>query len=249
MIETPAREYHIDRPFYQADFHYYYPDIIKLIEPDSSILDIGCGNGILLEQLRDSYNCNVTGIDINLHAIFSCQSKNIPCYQLDIEENIPSFLDTFDYLLLTASLEHLIDPRIALNKISKLLNKNGHIIIAVPNFSFFLWRLYYLRGKNAKKFNYPQEKTSFMGIQSDGHLQFFTKETLEYLLNITGYTPTKWIYCRDKANISLNKNNFKGNFQSTRQFIHNKLWVTLYNSLPEIEIFSKLLIVKAQKNG
>jgi len=47
----------------------YYPASIKLFLPDNSVLEMGCGRGGLLEYLRDTKNCTVTGLDISADAV------------------------------------------------------------------------------------------------------------------------------------------------------------------------------------
>lgn len=184
-IFSEAREY------YKHDWHDYYPTVIRLVPPNSYVLDIGCGRGGLLEYLRDEKNCQVIGLDISHDAIKICKEKSIKVIKCDLEEEkIPG---TYDVIILSAVIEHLIDPLSVLNKVKDNLNENGCIIVGVPNFSHLMARIQYLLGKNVKRFG-DDEKDVKLGIEPPGHIQFFNKATLSYLLERTGYEPIGWSY-------------------------------------------------------
>lgn len=233
MTEKPSH-FHKDRPFYQADEQYYYKNILELITPGSKILDAGCGRGGLMETLKNR-GCEVSGFDISPDAIRICDQKGLDVWQDDLD-NLQKLSGHYDYCLVIATLEHITDPRHVLKTLKPHCN---HIIVAVPNFSLVTWRIYYLMGKNAKKYTTPLERAPFLGIQSDGHLQFFNQPILQHLLEITGYRVEKWNNARWKYDGSNHTGiTHKGPFKAIRKLI--------MNSLPANNLFATLLIVKAR---
>jgi 2-polyprenyl-3-methyl-5-hydroxy-6-metoxy-1,4-benzoquinol methylase len=181
------------RPYYQQEWHEYYTPVIKLVPSDCSVLDIGCGRGGLSEYLRDKKNCQVTGLDISDDSVKICEGKRIKVIKADVEkDNIPG---TYDVIILSAVLEHLLDPLSGLETLRDNLNKNGIIIIGVPNFSDILSRIQYFRGKNIKRYGDSREDAR-LGIQSPGHIQFFNQPSLTHILKKTGYKPIEWSYLK-----------------------------------------------------
>ena len=187
------------KDYYQQDWHDYYPTVLKLVPPNCSVLDLGCGRGGLLAHLRDKKNCQVKGVDISDEAVEICLEKGIEVIKCDVEvDEIPG---RYDAIILSAVLEHLIDPPSVLNKLRSNLNDNGSLIVGVPNFSDIVSRIQYLRGKNVKRFGDNQEDME-LGIQPLDHIQFFNKASLTYLLERAGYKPIEWNY--HKSSFSKN---------------------------------------------
>ena len=99
--------------------------IEKWIPQNTKVLDLGCGNGDLLEHLKDSKNVNGFGIEIDISKANRCLKRNIPVMQCDIDEGIKEFDDLdFDVTIMANSIQCLKDPNLALQNIlniSKLL--------------------------------------------------------------------------------------------------------------------------------
>jgi methionine biosynthesis protein MetW len=225
--------FHKETYYYQQDWQDYYPTIIKLVRPNTHVLDIGCGKGGLLQYLRDTIDCRVTGLDVSDDAVTACKEKNIEAIKCDVEEDdIPG---TYDVIILSAILEHLIDPLEVLYKLRDNLNDNGELIIGVPNFSHLLARLSYLRGKNVKRFS-DNEKEYKLGGQPAGHIQFFNKSSLSFLLNECQYQPVQWSY-------------HKSVFSRQSKPINRVMWEWMACKLYTIDhpLFSLFIAVEARK--
>jgi len=96
-----------------------------------SILDVGCGNGDYLNQLSKKYK--KTGIDIKI------DNKKSKLIQADFLKY--KFSKKFDVINFSHSLEHLINPQLAITRAHSLLNKNGVVIISLPvvdSYSFII---------------------------------------------------------------------------------------------------------------
>ena len=225
------------REYYKCSWQNYYPTVIRLVPPKSYILDIGCGRAGLLQYLRDKKNCNVTGLDLSDDVIKICKDYNIKVIKCDLEEDeIPG---TYDVIILSAVIEHLISPVSVLKKIRRNLNENGCIIIGFPNFSHLKARILYLLGKNVKRFG-NDKKGAKLGVQSPGHINFFNKATMEYILEKTGYTPIEWSYYKPP---SIPKN--------LKLKFYKKIILLFVNGFYKIdhELFSSFIAVKAVKKN
>lgn len=105
---------------------------------NTRILDIGCGGGELLRDLRDLGFFNVTGVDISEESISFCKKQNSnSAYVMDA--NNLSFSDnSFDVIIASDILEHIKDDEPALREWKRVLAIKGVIILFVPAF-MFLW--------------------------------------------------------------------------------------------------------------
>jgi len=225
--------FHEDRPFYQNEQQYYYPDILKLIQPVTKVLDLGCGRGALSQQIKDKLLCDIICVDASPEAGKVCKKRGLAFVQGDIEGGLSSLPKDFHYVVIAAALEHVLDAKETLLEIKDRLRKDGTAIVVVPNFSFWIWRLHYLRGKNAKRFKHPPTKDDpFVGVQSDGHTQFFTKEALTHLLTLCGYSDITCTGTRPRTNPA---------------FLPKKVLLKVYNRLPNLVLLSPLLIATGRK--
>ncbi len=143
------------------------------------LLDIGCGEGVLLENAK-RLGFDVTGVDYSEQAVEMCREKNLRALCLDIEGQGLPFDEEFDIAIAGEIIEHLFDYYRFLASVNKCLTQNGLLFLTTPNSAWFVYRVLYLLGKT------PTE------IQSLLHLRFFS---LSHLLAI----------CRDQG-FKLEKN-------------------------------------------
>ena len=109
-------------------FHYKHNITSPFLFKGASILDIGSGTGDFL-SFMNSKGYEVTGVENNPKAILISQKNDIK-----IHENISKLSDnSFDLITLWHVLEHLPDPEETFKNTFNLLNKSGHLIVAVPN--------------------------------------------------------------------------------------------------------------------
>jgi methionine biosynthesis protein MetW len=103
------------------------------------ILDIGCGWGQDLTPLLEiSKNVELYGIEINDEKIAACQQKNITIYKTNCEkEKIPVNDNFFDIIIINQVLEHTKEIFFICSEISRVLKKQGILIIGVPNLASF----------------------------------------------------------------------------------------------------------------
>jgi homoserine O-acetyltransferase/O-succinyltransferase len=104
----------------------------KLIRPGSHILDLGCGDGQLIDTLYRRYRVTGVGIDFDLGHAVQCLRHNVPIVQADIDSGLSMFRDgTFDYAVLNQTLQEMKKPRMVLQEILRVARKG---VVAFPNF-------------------------------------------------------------------------------------------------------------------
>lgn len=107
---------------------FFFKDIQK-----KTILDVGCGEGTLLEILRKQNN-EVFGVDASQNGINKCQPKKLTCYLLDLNHHYLPFKDDyFDVVTCLETMEHLENPYHCLREIKRVLKKEGLFLISIPN--------------------------------------------------------------------------------------------------------------------
>jgi SAM-dependent methyltransferase len=123
-----------------ADFDHFWMkwrfEALKKIVPRDyvwgEILDIGCGNGIVGEQIERCYGHKTCGCDVNLSALRMTSSGRNPLYFYNIHERYKRFKEAFSTVLLMDVLEHIDDPLGFLHSVSFHLKPEGSLIINVP---------------------------------------------------------------------------------------------------------------------
>jgi len=106
--------------------------IVDIIEPNSKVLDLGCGDGTLLSLLIEQKKCNGTGIEINEKEIYRCVAKGLTVSHCDIDTGLADFSNKrFDYVILNESLQQVLNPR---RVILEALRVGRKVIVGIPNF-------------------------------------------------------------------------------------------------------------------
>ena len=122
-------------------------DIIQhWIAPRSRVLDLGCGDGSLLEYLKKNKQVSETGLEIDERNIQGCVSKGVNVIQQDLNKSLKNFSDkSFDTVLLTQTLQAVNYPDVLIDEILRI----GHnCIVTFPNFGNWRSRWYlFWRGR------------------------------------------------------------------------------------------------------
>lgn len=150
-------------------------DFIEFLENNVNLknkkaLEIGCYDGYFLSLLREKHSCDVLGCDP------SPGSKIAKQIGIDVITDYfsPNLFQnrTFDIIILRGTVEHIINPINFLKDVREVISENGLIAIEVPNLKFSL-------------------KNGVIGDFFHEHISYFTKNSLIYCLNLSGFEPVK----------------------------------------------------------
>ncbi|MEI7525267.1 MAG: class I SAM-dependent methyltransferase [Mariniphaga sp.] len=145
-----------------------------------TVLDIGCGQGLFLKNIKEITNAETWGVEIIPEiaekATINTDKLLIGKIELLYSEIPDSY---FDCILFNDVLEHLIEPTEVLMRIKSKLSDNGIIIASIPNVRFF-FNLYELIFK--KDWEYKDS-----GILDSTHLRFFTQKSMKRMFETAGF--------------------------------------------------------------
>jgi len=130
--------------------------ISNLINKNTRVLDVGCGDGTLMEYLKNSRNIDIRGIEISKNNVQKCLSKGLTVIEGDAEKDLLQFPDgSFDFVILSQTLQAFLTPEIV---IKELLRVGKKAVVTIPNFGFWKVRLHLLlKGTMPITKNLPDE--------------------------------------------------------------------------------------------
>jgi methionine biosynthesis protein MetW len=127
-----------------------HPDhqiIYSIIEPDSRVLDLGCGEGELLYPLVRDKHIRAQGVELSDKAIQECVRKGLSVFHDDIESGLREYPDnSFDYVILNQSMQEVKKVDCVIQEALRIGTK---VIVGFPNFAYIKSRFtLFLRGKS-----------------------------------------------------------------------------------------------------
>jgi len=136
--------------------------IAGLVEPGSSVLDIGCGDGRLLEYLRETRSVRARGVELSQVACDLARRKGLDVDQADVTADGWSLEEPVDYIIMSEVLEHLPSPERLLLRLKGVCRRR--LLVDVPNTGALNDRLRLLFGRTPKQWVFHPEE----------HLRFWT---------------------------------------------------------------------------
>lgn len=107
----------------------------EMIDHGSHVLDMGCGEGDLLEYLVEKKDVKGTGVEINEEAIYSCVEKGLSVAQGDIDTGMSDYPDgLFDIVIFNQTMQQVHKPKDAILEALRIGKK---VIIGFPNFCYY----------------------------------------------------------------------------------------------------------------
>lgn len=119
-----------------------YAIISELIQPDTRVLDLGCGDGELLAWLQQHKNVEARGVERNGALVQRAIARGVSVYQGDIDHGLDDYPDgVFDYIILSQTLQEVREPLAVLRD---MLRVGRRVVVAFPNFGHWRVRLAHL---------------------------------------------------------------------------------------------------------
>lgn len=119
--------------------------IAQWIRPNTRVLDLGCGNGDLLQYLTDKRAVKGYGVEISDENLLASVRRGINVVQMDLESGLSVFeSNSFDYVVLSQTLQAVQNTELVVKEMLRV-GKEG--IVTFPNFGYWQHRLDIMRGR------------------------------------------------------------------------------------------------------
>ena len=116
--------------------------ISELVKNNSRVLDVGCGDGILMKYLKDNKNVDSRGLEISKEKVQECIAEGLSVIEGNAEDDLKQFPDlSFEYAILGQTLQAFYKPE---KVIDDLLRVSKKAIITIPNFGYWKIRIHLL---------------------------------------------------------------------------------------------------------
>ena len=170
--------------------------ISELVEPNSKVLDLGCGEGELLAWLAENKGVEARGVEISATKVRRAIARGVSAYQGDIDEVLADYSDhAFDYVILSQTLQ---ETRWPLKVMRDMLRVGRHAIVAFPNFGHWSVRLSLLfTGRAPKTDLFPYE------WYDSPNIHFLTVDDFDHLVRQEGFTLERSYFLAGKRRVAL----------------------------------------------
>ena len=152
-----------------------------ILKKGKKLLDVGCGSGALMEFTESKFD-EIHGCDISETALQKAKKRGMRAICVNLNEApLPYENDSFDGITCLEVIEHVLDPLWLLRDLQRALRPKGQLILTTPNIRYFrnLTKLIF-------KGEFPHTTTDRF-VWGGGHLHYFTKKDLAFLLGEAGF--------------------------------------------------------------
>jgi methionine biosynthesis protein MetW len=156
-----------------------YAIIGDIVDPKSRVLDLGCGEGELLEWLAKNKGVDARGVELSGSKVQRAIARGVSVFQCDIDQALADYPDqAFDYVILSQTLQETLKPRQVLREMLRV-GRRG--IVAFPNFGHWTVRLSMLMSGRA-----PRTKLFPYEWYESPNIHFLTVHDFENLAQAEG---------------------------------------------------------------
>jgi methionine biosynthesis protein MetW len=116
-----------------------YDVIVDLVEPGSRVLDLGCGDGLLLWRLITEKGARGAGVELSQAGVQAAIARGLSVVQGDLDQGLADYQDgSFDWVILNQTLQSLLKPVLVLEEMRRV---GRRVIVGFPNFGHWRARL------------------------------------------------------------------------------------------------------------
>ena len=193
--ETPKHRAFVPEVLGRSD----YAIIGEIVEPGTRVLDLGCGEGELLEWLAVNKDVDGRGVEISSAKVQRAIARGVSVFQGDIDQGLADYPDhAFDYVILSQTLQETRHPRDVLRE---MLRVGRRVIVAFPNFGHWRVRLSMLvSGRAPRTSLFPYE------WYDSPNIHFLTVQDFEELAALEGLAVEKRYFLAGHRRVSLSAN-------------------------------------------
>lgn len=111
-----------------------FDSIIEMVEPNSRVIDLGCGSGVLLRRLIEERKASGKGIELSPSGVQVARSWGLDVVEGRIDERLSIDDDQFDYAICNVTLQMVLYPEVLLREMKRIAR---YQIVSFPNFGFY----------------------------------------------------------------------------------------------------------------
>jgi methionine biosynthesis protein MetW len=173
-----------------------YAIIGEIVEPKSKVLDLGCGEGELLQWLAENKGVDARGVEIAGAKVQRAIARGVSVFQSDIDEGLADYPNqAFDYVILSQTLQETRHPRQVLREMLRV-GRRG--IVAFPNFGHWRMRLaMLLSGRAPRTALFPYE------WHESPNIHLLTVHDFEDLARVEGWTVERRYFLSGHRKVEL----------------------------------------------
>lgn len=176
-----------------------YAIISSLVEPNTKVLDLGCGEAELLEWLKSNKNVEARGVEMEAAKVQRGIARGVSVYQGDIDEALSDYPDsTFDTIILSQTLQETAHPLRVLNE---MLRVGKQAIVAFPNFGHWRVRMSHLVSGRA-----PQTELFPYNWYDSPNIHHLTIQDFKVLASEQGWKVERGIFLAGQREIRVMPN-------------------------------------------
>ena len=152
----------------------WFPESLRRVSRTAAVLDVGCGTGLMLLQLRDAGFRDLTGVDPYVHSDLHYRGGVAV-----LKRPLAALARTYDVVMLHHSFEHVEDPHETLRELSRLVAPGGSVLIRMPVARCHAWDLF---------------GTDWVQIDAPRHLVVHSEASMRLLARTAGFEVTEVVY-------------------------------------------------------
>jgi methionine biosynthesis protein MetW len=176
-----------------------YALISELIEPRSRVLDLGCGDGALLQWLAENKRVEARGVELDPAQVRRAIARGVSAYQSDIDSGLADYPDlAFDYVILSQTLQEVRHP---LRVLSEMLRVGKRAIISFPNYGHWRVRLEHVRSGRA-----PRTRLFPYNWYDSPNIHFLTILDFEDLIRSEAWTIERRLFTSGQRQVQFAPN-------------------------------------------